>query len=227
MKYDQFASTLAADYEMFTAAITGYYLSVGAAGSKLSPRSVAVLKAECDRLATRFLEGANANTAQYLADLNAGDATAALDTHRAQFMFTLTSIVIKNVEDVINRLKGGDNNMKSLMVGSTGAIGQLLQRRFEKPSFESRDASGRKWKSLPLVRVVARDFAYQSFVDAEVADLKMHGFKVAEVVYPNSTHESHGTLVSLTGVAQGMASFAAARTTYFHPNSHARLIAHV
>ena len=101
---------------------------------------------------------------------------------------------------------------------ATGGMGLLVQQKVGAVEFKVTDTSGRKWDAKRLVHVVARDYAYQSWIDWQ-ADM-----------YANAGYDIMKTkgdfLFSLRG-AEGYPPFEEIRGLVFHPNSNSMMVPYV
>lgn len=217
MDCDRFAADLSAEYEMFAIALTGRYLQGVISGAATMPRLLAEIRFDGAALAQAFGDRAAQLTNRYL--------SCAAAPRKALFLQAVRAIATENLTSLIRLLKSGNGGLKGVLTREAGSVEQLLKRRADKPILVSHDTAGRKWKSGALVKTMARDFAYQGFIDESAASLAQQG-DLAEVIYPNSTHAHHGDVLSLSG-QPGHASLTDVRGTLFHPNSNARLAHHV
>ena len=213
MEYDRYAQSVRAEYEVFASGLIARYLAVAGTGID------AVGAFRLDALAgiSKLLGRAIALTNDYLAPLGGG---VVRDVRELPWLDQLRQIALKNLNDMIVKLMGGGVRQADMLSRPAGAFGALLQKKLEAPRLTLRDRAGRAWKADTLVATYARDFAYQAYLDAQVARLKGEGVEVATIVYPDQTHRSHGMQVRLDDIDK-------IRKAIFHPNSNARLVTHV
>jgi len=213
MEHDRYTQTIRAEYEAFTARLSAQYLTVAGNGMD----AVASFRLAGLGMISALLGRAIALTNDYLAPLGGG---VVRDARELPWLDQLRQIAIKNLNDLIVKLMGGGLRQADMLNRPAGAFGALLQKKLEAPRLTVRDRAGRAWKADALVAGYARDFAYQAYLDAQIARLKEEGAQVATIVYPDPTHRNHGMQVNLADIDQ-------VRKTIFHPNSNARLVAHV
>ncbi len=225
MQFDTFGTALASSYEMFTQALTGRYLATVAPGVDKSPAAHTRLMTDGHKLVRDFMRAATSMTDRYLDDISYGAPSYVLLQREASFLNALNVIVTKNMTDMMRRYKQTGGGLKTLLMGSAGAIGQLLQARLERPTFDALDTAGRKWQAGTLVKTLARDFAYQSFIDNQAAILAEQG-DLAQVAHPDHAHHYQNMIVSLSGASTLYPSLESVRDTVFHHNARA-LLTHV
>ncbi len=215
MDYDRYASSLRAEYEAFGGALISDYLKHTSTGRGLD--AVGEFRQAGLGLVSRFVARAVSLTNDYLAPMGSGSFTDARDQ---PFLNALRQIAIKNLNDLIVRLMGGGARQANALTRPAGAVGLLLQKKLAKPELLAADRAGRKWPAEKLVAVLARDFAYQTYLDAEIERFDEEGVETVQVVYPDATHKNHGLSMRLDDVAP-------VRKSIFHPNSQARLVPYV
>jgi hypothetical protein len=216
MEYDRFASSLRADYAGFAANLVARYLAAAAAGRGIEAVSGFRVQGLADISA--LLGRAIARTNDYLAPLGAATIT---DAREKPFLNQLRQIALKNLNDLIVKLMGGAGRMADVFNRPAGAVGLLLQKKLEAPPrLLVRDRAGRAWQAETFVASLARDFAYQSYLDSVIERLDAAGVDMVQVVYPDPTHEHHGMPLRLDEVGL-------IRKTIFHPNSNATLVPYV
>lgn len=221
MIYDEFGRTLAADYEVFLFGLSGQYLALVAPGLEVSPMIVGQLEKGALRLRNTFLDSAKRTTQGYL------DAVGVDDPERAELLLDdLADFTAQNIHGLVQRMKGDKTSVLDLMDNLHGAMGLLLQKKLAEPEFKVKTLSGREYDAAPLVRATARDFGYRNYLMAELVRLKLRS-DLAEVVYPDSQHEGHGTVFSISGDTPGYPSFSDLYDEVFHYNATARVAEHV
>lgn len=100
---------------------------------------------------------------------------------------------------------------------TTPAMEKLGRAKLATPSFRSKDTANREWDSVSLAQFLVRDFAYQTYIDAQFQNALDQGKKSVVVENPNPDHEDNGVTIDLTGDWQSV------RDTLFHPNSKSTL----
>lgn len=223
MEYNRFTTDVVGAYSLFANALVGLYHK--ARMESLSPRHVVDLQVAGGQLMHSFLQTADTLVATYLTKSAGGalpdPAAAAEGLALTRF---LRQVAWDNLASTVRRLKGSSSRLKTI-AAEGGAMAELLKRKNDQMEFTTLDKSGRTWKSIALVRVLARDLAYQVFIDAQAKSLALQG-DLADVVYTDPAHEGHGATVSLSGAA-GYPSLESIRATVFHPNATAQLAHHV
>lgn len=215
MDYDRYASAVRAEYAAFVSHITAEYLARGASGQgveAVSELRIAGLK-RVSALMTHVL----ALTNDYLAPTGNGTLH---DPRDNTWLSELRQIAVKNLNDLIARMMGGAGRLADMLNRPAGAVGLLLQKKVARPELFAIDRSGRRWHAEKLVAVMARDFAYQTYLDRTIAELEAAGAEWAQVAHPNGEHQQHGLVIHLPKIGL-------IRKSIFHPNSHARLVPHV
>lgn len=215
MLYDDLATRLTAEYDLFLYALSGRYQQMRAPGVAPSPRAVADLNYAAHELASTFYQIASRDVATYIDPMIEAASESVADdlTQRKIKVLTLiTSMLLENVHQVAKTARTGIIGPADILKGSTGAIGSLLQRMMAKIQFKATDTSGRKWDAEKLFRVVVRDFAYQAWLDTQAEKLSAAGIEMAtngiNAVFP-------------------MREFEDVRAAYFHINSNAILTPYV
>lgn len=209
MLYDSLATRLTAEYDLFLYALSGRYQQMRAPGVAATPRAIADLNYKAHELASTFYQLASNEIATYIDPMieDASESVADRLTQRKIKVLTLiTSMLLENVHQVVKTARTGIAGPGDMLKGSTGAIGSLLQRMMAKITFKATDTSGRKWDAEKLLRVIVRDFAYQSWLDQRIEELDAAGVTLItnnqNAVFPISEFEN-------------------VRAQYFHINSNA------
>lgn len=209
MVFDDLATRLSAEYALFLFALTGRYQQMRAPGVEITPRAVSDLGFATHELASTFYQIAERSFDDYLRPMIAEASESVADDLVTRKMVTLAhlrAMLLENVHQTIKLARTGVNGVGSLLKGSTGAIGLLVQRQAGKVEFKVTDTSGRKWQAEKLFHVVVRDFAYQAWIDKQIADMRLASIEMAtnniNAVFP--LHE-----------------FEDVRHLYFHINSSA------
>lgn len=222
MIYDEFASRLARDYELFLFAISGRYLSYVLPRADASPQMVTQFEQGAASLRETFLNNAN----QAIDEYARSQPSARLGELAFGFRSELTRITADNMQVLSGRLRGTVFGESMLMRGFAGPMGLLLQQKLSQPEFTVTTASGRTYQALPLVKSQAREFAYRSWLSAELARIAPYTDLVS-VTYPDSAHEGNGRVFSISGRTPGFPSFADIEESVFHYNATAGVTHHV
>jgi len=212
MDFELYASETAVDYAGFAAGLTARYLTVRA-GREITPSAVHELRMSGLAAVVSFVSRASERADRYLYNLTNGDALIARERHVNE----LRSIAVGNANDLATRLMAGTPRLASLLNREAGAIGQLLAAKVETVELTATDRSGRRWPADKLVALVAREFAYNAFIDQQLATI---GTDMVEVIHPDPSHAHNG--VKLYKHELG-----AYRRAIFHPNSQAQVRAYV
>lgn len=213
MEYDRYASAVRAEYGAFANAIAADYL-LRQASHQDTATAVAQFRLSALALVSHLISRATSLSDDYFVGLGIGPQ------QHYGLVDALSVIATKNVNDLIKKLIGASQRLASVLRDETGAIGKLLQQRAIKPDLVAIDTSGRRWVADKLITVMARDFAYQAYLDAQIHKLDDDGTEFVQIVYPDTDHENHGLVMRLEELSQ-------ARKKIFHPNSTARIKAYV
>jgi hypothetical protein len=212
MEYDALTQAVMNAYETFVYAVTGVYFSMQAPGAERSPRLVREFDHVANRLLHSFMQ----------------DAAEALSSFQSEGVEAIVGDVFRvarsNVDTLHARLQGRHLAFQSMLKDATGAVGQLLQRKLERPIFKTVDASGRTWDSSKLLRVMVRDYGYRATIERNLD--RMPG-DLAVVTYADPAHANNGLVFSKSGDTPGYPSFAQIRSKIFHPNATAQVTEHV
>jgi hypothetical protein len=218
MDFQDYAQQVRAAYDVYCLALTGAYLGLKSAGR--GQDAVSELRGTGLGLLQTLMNSASSMSARYLTNLPAGTQENARATG---FLDELRRIATKNLNDTIVRLIGTGIDMVSsarpadLLNRPAGAVGLLLQERMSRPRFTARDTAGRAWDAGKLVSLLARDFAYQSYIDAMLAQQAAAGATLVDIVYADPARN-----LTLT-----LAQVAEQRQAIFHINATAQVRTHV
>lgn len=215
MDYDRYASAVRAEYATFANELLTEYLTQTSAGRGLD--AVGSFRLFGLGKVAGLLTRATALTNDYLAPTGKGTLR---DTRDNPWLDALRQIAIKNLNDLIVRMMGGTARLANTLTRPAGAVGLLLQRKVATPELVANDKSGRKWPADKLVAVMARDFAYQAYLDAAIERFEAEGVEWVEVAHSNPDHPAHGTVMRIDEISL-------VRKSIFHPNSNARLVPYV
>lgn len=221
MIYDDLATRLASEYGLFLLALTGRYQQIRAPGVEVTPRVIADLQFDGYKLGNTFYEIAEREIDNYLRPMleaASGDAIDALLTRKNETLTAIRFISIENVQTVAKLARTGISGIASMLAGSTGSIGLLVQRQVGKIDFKAHTRSGREWDAKKLLRSGVRDFGYQSWLDATAQQFRESGMDIMQ--------SSKGDVFSLAGT-EGYPTFDEVRETAFHFNSTAIMVPYV
>lgn len=167
--YDSFGKAASNRFLMFATAVAGERALVTAAGLPTGS-----LKSSAQKFRTEFVNSLN-EQAMLMTEQAQANATPELSKRMADRFGKFTVDLYGISSQVVNQnvreaAFGGKLPIDALAPGRrAGAIGLLVQQRLAKPSFKVYDSAGRKWDGDRLVSVIARDFAYQTYIDAQFA----------------------------------------------------------
>lgn len=214
--YDDLADKQRARFRVFTSAVAGERAMAVAAGVK--PGSPGTMSRSMGFVESLTADARDELFAYFEQFTQHGNAVFAV---RAADMLARTSVkvrqIARHVATIANRgVDQGAPKLVDLMSGrGAGSVGYLAQQRLARePSFKVKDSSGRKWDADKLIRVVVRDFAYQTYIDAQFANALTAGAKQVTVTHPDPTHELHGHVIDMTNDG-----WLEQRNEIFHVNS--------
>lgn len=213
MHYDDFADKLGKAYTLFLFALSGRYAQMRAPGVEVTPRAVGHLRADCYALGSTFKTIAATEIDNYLNTLlvDASDVlVATLNARKLEIVALVRGIIAENVQQVALLSRTGIGSIASMLKSAHGAIGLLAQQQAGLILYKATDTSGRKWGAKILMTTALRDFAYQSFIDFQMAN-----FANAEI---DLIETSKGDVLSVFAT-EGYPSLTEARLSIFHPNS--------
>ncbi|MPQ56299.1 hypothetical protein [Duganella sp. FT27W] len=212
MDFEQYGTTLSQQYENFAAKLNLDYLTYRAApaAAAASMRLTGLLTVDT------FITSAKNTTLEYLRSLGAGAPTDGL----LPYLNQIHAIAMTNLNELITKLGTGDLNVGSVLTRPGGAMGEIARRIMAKPELMAKDTAGRNWRSDKLVALLARDFAYQAYIDARVNQVAAAGYDMVALIYPNPEHRNQGVTLRIDQLES-------VRHQFFHPNATARLEAYV
>lgn len=209
MVFDDLATRLSAEYTLFLFALTGRYQQMRAPGVEITPRAISDLNSSALKLVGTFYEIAERDFDDYLRPMLAEASESVADdlvTRKMVALAHVRAMLLENAHQVTKLARTGVNGAGSMLKGSAGAIGLLVQRQTGTIQFKATDTSGRKWDSEKLFKVLVRDFAYQAWIDKQIADMRLASIEMAtnsiNAVFP-------------------LCEFEDVRHQYFHINSSA------
>jgi len=222
MQYDGFAIRLKSEYELFLFALSGQYLSQVAPGAEVSPMHINAFERTALELRQTFLKTATRSIVEVVSGVSV-DAVKALSDN---FETELAQITRQNIDSLVTRLKGMKIQALDAVGEVHGAMGLLLQQKLATPEFTVTAVSGRTFKAAPFVKSQTRQFAYQTWLYAQMVALSWEG-DLAQVVYDDPGHENNGLVFSMSGATPGYPSFDEIAGTIFHYNATAKIGPHV
>jgi len=221
MIFDDFATKLKQDYDLFLFALAGRYLTLMAPGAEVSPHMVRQMQEQGAALAKTFLSSASARVDDFAQSYPLADS----DVRSARFKRELSNIAAQNIYTLMQRMKGGAQNTLAGVKEAHGAIGLLLQQKLSNPDFRIKTPKGRSFDAASYLLAEARNYAYQSWIEFTLAQIAQTS-DLAQVNYPNPEHVGHGTVFSISGQTPGYKSFEQIKLM-FHYNSTAFITHHV
>ncbi len=220
MTYDEFATEVASEYSLFLFALSGAYLARVSPGRQVTPLLVKEFRADARRLSETFFDQLDRSVDSFMVTFGFGDTDSERET---AFLNATHGMVAVNLAQINKQMISGSVNFGNVLKNASGAIGLLVQKKLGMIDFKIPDAAGRMWNAETLFRMTARDFAYQTYIDEQVAELRAGGNKLAKVIYPDPTHKNHDGIISLDEEIDGYPTFASVRKVIFHPNANAEL----
>lgn len=79
----------------------------------------------------------------------------------------------------------------------SSSITALTKERLANPSFKVKDSAGRLWDADKLSKTLARDAAYQLFIDSSFEDAILSGVDEVTLTHPNEDHPLQGQTFAL------------------------------
>lgn len=221
MTFDDLATRHAAEYALFLFALSGRYQQMRAPGAEIHPNAISDLYFDATQLSATFYDIASDSLDRYLEPMLAeasDDVADVLVTRKKEALAHIRAMTLENVRQVVTMARTGSHGIADILKGATGAIGLLVQRQAGKIQFKATDTSGRKWDADKLLRVIVRDFAYQSWLDCQADGFARAGYDLMQT--PN------GRVFSLLETT-GYESFEAVRPEIFHINSNQIMVPYV
>jgi len=211
MEYDRFGSRVAGRFALFTSTIGANYIARVGAGQSLA--DTGDFRNDGYQALIDLQNDVRAMINEYEDTLVYG----MVNESTTAFMQYLTHIASQVLNGLVIRLGGGGVLREAdLLNRPAGALGAILARRAAIPHHMARDSAGRAWQAEKLVTVMARDFAYQAYIEHSLFTLQRAGDVHVDIVYADSTRNSTITIKDAL----------ARRATLFHPNSSARMQRH-
>ena len=174
--YDDMGKSLTDEFELFLMALSGRYAQLRAPGVEVTPVAVNTLRRDMDGLANVFLNSLYGHMKTYSEDLYPAaseELSAELVYMRRTAMATVRGFVQQAIKQVDHMTLNGTANVASVLRdGGHGAMGFLIQKSLSAISFKLVDSSQRRWNAAVLFKVVVRDWAYQSWIKAELESLR-------------------------------------------------------
>lgn len=217
-EYDIFGEKVLAIYDLFLRAIAGRYQQIVSTGAKPSPFVVKEFVADSKAIGNTFIAMAEAEANKYLCSLNV-DQT---EMDSSDLRGALKLAVSANVAQLTKQIRTGATDYKKMLGNAHGSIGQLVQRKIGTVDFKLYDTADRRWNAQKLVRMVARDFAYQNYVTHTVKQLVGEGYAIARIIYDDPTKADREMTINLEyGFTPDV------MRKVFHQNATARIVPHV
>jgi hypothetical protein len=214
MNYDRLASAVAAAHETYVADLRSLMFGLRMAG-QLTPQGLTSVQTDTHRAMREFLHSADTLATDHLVEVWGGDLGSTLMLGmRMVLLRPLHAIAVGEAQQLQAKIRG--SGMGGIIGERSTALAKLAKRADEKFDPTARDSAGRNWQADKLVKFLARDFGYQSLIDARAAAIQGTGATHAEVAYLDSTHENHGLVVMLPLSDE-------VRAKIFHPNASAQL----
>lgn len=222
MIYDDFATELQREYDLFLFAVAGRYLSFVGTNVEVSPMLVRQMRTAGAALQATFLEHAK----RRLDDFTAQYTTASAQPRSVAFMRELTRMTDENINTLTDKMKGGLRDTFAAIKNAHGAMGLLMQKKAAEPEFLIKTKSGRSFKASGYLYTEARDLAYRVWIDSKLEEIARTG-DLAEVQYPDPNHADNGMVFSISGETKGVPSFNEIEDKVFHYNAQATIVPHV
>lgn len=226
MIYDEFAERVVAQYDMFLMALEGRYRAIVGPGVQITPAALSDFTNQSIRLGCVFLDLAEREAKSYAAETWAEQEEVYGGNAMFDLMMGLRSAVDENITQLDKALRNGAKDYKSVIKNAHGSIGLLLQKKMGAVEFSIYDTSNRKWEARRLVKVVVRDFAYQMWIDATIAEIKKTS-NFAQVRYDDSSKAEREIILSLGEKLGVYKTIGSVRHQIFHINSTAKLVPYV
>lgn len=212
MDYNDFGRRAAEGFTLFATATAGQRALAASAGIPLGASGQSVRLVNLRRV---FVGGLQEDMQTYLEGKIAYDGSLLAKRSAARFAtasFDIFDITNQVTRDAQRQAKFGLLNPLDTLSArrGAGAIGLLAQRRLATPNLSVRDSSGRQWDGAALVRLITRDFAYQTFIDAQFQTAIAAGAKEVTI---NHSGDMNGKKIDLAG------DWIKIRDSQFHINS--------
>lgn len=216
MQFDHFGTQVSARYQLYVAAVLGAYSARLAAGT--GKYTAGDFRNDAYAQLITLGNDVRRMVREYL--YQHGQGARAVRTQG--FEKQLDHVAQQMIITLANRLQLGAQSLAGVLIrGATGAIGTLIQQRLARPvTLTARDSAGRAWVADKLVAFLARDFAYQTYIDHQIGQMLIDGAVMARVVYPDPEHVNHNLEVRLDNLGP-------LRPTVFHPNASAVLAPYI
>ena len=143
-------------------------------------------------------------------------ATQCWDDLRAQEQRERAAVVnhYRNLALRVRRMRVAGDSLTSAVV--------TLRRPFNKRVlYEFTDRSGRSWRSLSYVRATVRWAMISNYNETMLFMLAKAGDELAVIHHVDSSHPSHGMVISVSGKILGITEYETIKKEKFHPNSRA------
>lgn len=206
-------------FKMFLHGLRGYIEDGNVAG-KLSVGSRSTfVTVMLHKAARTFVAYATNDIEEYLAEMYvdaSNDVRSELTAKRNEIVRLIWNVSASAVATAINSTN--KSKLANMLNSSDGAIGELLKMHAGQERYKVKDSSGRTWDSDTYIRLVVKNFAFQTKLIYLLS--KIEG-DLVEVVYANPEHKNNGLVFSKSGVSGDHPSFNEIKETVFHPNTTA------
>jgi hypothetical protein len=212
--YDDLAVRQQARFETYATAVAGERALASAAG--LQPGSAKVFFRAREFKRALHEDTVADLTTYYREHLGSADE---LFQDRGMTRLAFAALRLDDIANQVmtksNRDLAGKASLTSILRGGAGAVGLLAQQRLVQPAFEVKDTSGRHWDASKLVRIVVRDFAYQTYIDSQFDAALADGASEVFLEHADADHELQGASIDLSA-----ADWIDQRDDLFHVNSN-------
>ena len=211
MQYDHFGAQVSARFQLYLAGVLGAYSARVATGT--GSRIAGDFRNDSYALLITLGNDVKKLAYTYLAGTHAVDHEARLNA----FLVYLDALAQQPIITLANRINFGTQSVGNVLTRSAGSLGALIQKKLGSPiRLTARDSAGRAWPLEKLVPVVARDFAYQVYVDDHLESLRVAGDEKVEIYYADPARN----------LTLSIKEAFARRAALFHPNATAMITKH-
>lgn len=216
MIYELFAKRMESKFRIYAAAVAGERALAAAAG--LPPGSLKQWS-RADAFKAGLIDDVLLEAEIYIKQ----ELTHPSNEFTARATSRLDNLVVQ-ARDAANQITkqtnrqatfGSANPTNALNRPAGKAIGELVQRRLASPEFKIKDTAGRSWNADQLIHTLARDFAYQTFIDSQFNEAVNAGAKSVTLEHPAQDHPLVDSTIDLTAN-----DWMAKRDATFHINSN-------
>lgn len=223
MNFEETAARISNEYILFLYAITGKYKqSILGNGMSVAPNVVDEIVnggLVFSRMFYSFTERELSAYVDFITRETSLEFAQSVRAKKANVMQFIHGVLSENVTHVRSLAVSNTSLIMRSVRRIGGAMGVLAKNSVDNIEFRSKDTSKRTWKSQDLVRVVVRDFVYQTYIDSQIEKLKSAGVDLAVT--------SKGDVFSLSGASGAGIKSMSENRSYFHPNSKTVFVNHV